>query len=44
MPGMDLRKPRFTYSACELFTINKEKIIKNERNKRLTTYLSKWTR
>ena len=28
MPEMDLRQHRFTYSACELFTINKEKILK----------------
>ena len=26
MPEMHLRQPRFTYSACETFTINKERI------------------
>ena len=28
MPEMFLKQPRFTYSACELFTKNKEKIKK----------------
>ena len=26
MPGMDLKQPRFTYSACGPFTKNKERI------------------
>ena len=26
MPGMDLKQPRFTYSACGQFTKNKERI------------------
>ena len=26
MPEMHLRQPEFTYSACEPFTINKERI------------------
>ena len=28
MPEMDLRQPQFTYSACEPFTKNKERIQK----------------
>ena len=28
MPGMDLRQPRFTYSACGPFTKNKNRIQK----------------
>ena len=28
MPGMHLRQPEFTYSACEPFTKNKERIQK----------------
>ena len=28
MPEMPLRQPRFTYSACGLFTKNKERIQK----------------
>ena len=28
MPGMHLRRPGFTYSACGSFTKNKEKIQK----------------
>ena len=28
MPEMHLRQPRFTYSACGLFTKNKERIQK----------------
>ena len=28
MPGMHLRQPRFTYSACRLFTKNKGRIRK----------------
>ena len=30
MPEMHLRQPRFTYSACGPFTINKERIQKLE--------------
>ena len=28
MPEMHLKQPRFTYSACNLFTKNKERIQK----------------
>ena len=28
MPGMHLKQPGFTYSACDPFTINKERIGK----------------
>ena len=44
MPGMHLRQPRFTYSACGSFTNNKERIQEILKNRRFTIYLSKRTR
>ena len=45
MPEMHLRQqPGFTYSACEPFTKNKERIQKFLRNREFTIYLSKGTR
>ena len=42
---MHLRQqPGFTYSACEPFTKNKERIQKFLRNREFTIYLSKGTR
>ena len=39
MPGMHLRQPGFTYSACGPYTNNKEKIQKFSNKFRI--YLSK---
>ena len=36
MPGVHLRQPGFTYSACGPFTKNKERIQKLKRNRRFT--------
>ena len=44
MTEMYLRQPGFTYSACGLFTKNKERMQKFIKNRRLTIYLSKRTR
>ena len=44
MSEMHLRQPGFTSSAFGPFTKNKERILKNERNRRFVIYLSKWTR
>ena len=45
MPEMPFRQPAFTYSACGLFTKNKEGIQKfKETGRRLMIYLSKRTR
>ena len=33
MPEMHLKQPGFTYSACGLFTRNKQRIQKNRRYK-----------
>ena len=42
---MPFRQPAFTYSACGLFTKNKEGIQKfKETGRRLMIYLSKRTR
>ena len=41
MPEMHLRQPGFTYSACGLFTKNKERIKKIKKNRRFKIYLSK---
>ena len=41
---MHLRQPGFTSSTFGPFTKNKEKILKNERNRRFVIYLSKWIR
>ena len=42
MPEMHLKQPGFTYSACEPFTKNKERIQKfKETGDKL--YLQKWT-
>ena len=41
MPEMHLRQPGLTYSACGPFTKSKERIKKNERNRRFEIYLSK---
>ena len=38
MPEMHLRKPQFTYSACRLFTKNRERV---ERNWTFKIYLHK---
>ena len=32
MPEMNLRQPAFTWSACEAFTKNKERIKKGKKN------------
>ena len=41
MTEMHLRQPGFTYSICGLFTKNKGKLQKIQRNKRGSIYLSK---
>ena len=38
---MHLKQPGFTYSACDPFTKNKERIKKKERNRRIKIYLLK---
>ena len=43
IPGMHLRHPGFTYSACGPFTKN-NKEMKNIRSRRPKVYLSKRTR
>ena len=41
MPEMHLKQPGFTYSACGLFTKNKERIQKLKKNRRYKLYLQK---
>ena len=43
MPEMHLKQLGFTYSACEPFTKNKER-IKNLKKQEIQDYLSKLTR
>ena len=43
MPEINLRWPRFTYSACGSFPKNKERIQKLKKNRRFKIYLSKRT-
>ena len=43
MPEMHLKQQGFTYSACEPFTKNKER-IKNLKKQEIQDYLSKLTR
>ena len=38
---MHLKQPGFTYSACDPFTKNKERMKKKERNRRIKIYLLK---
>ena len=38
---MHLKQPGFTYSACDPFTKNKERMKKNQRNRRIKVYLLK---
>ena len=44
MPGMHFKQPGFTYSASGPCTKNKERIKKNQRNRRFKIYLSQWIR
>ena len=41
MPEMHLKQPRFTYSACGLFT---KEDFKNLKGTEDTKYLQKWVR
>ena len=41
MHEMHLKQPGFTYSACETFTKNKERIQKLKKNRRYRPYLQK---
>ena len=41
MPGMHLKQPGFTYSACGPFTKNKEKNPKFKNYRRYKLYLQK---
>ena len=41
MPEMHLKQPGVTYSACERFTKNKERIQNLKKNKRYKLYLQK---
>ena len=41
MPEIHLRELGFPYKTCGSFTKNKERIQKNQRNRKLTMYLSK---
>ena len=41
MPKMHLKQPGNTYSACGPFTKNKDRMKKNQRNRRFKIYLSK---
>ena len=44
MPGMHLKQPGFTYSACGPFTKkNKERIQKFKETGDTNLYLQKWT-
>ena len=43
MPEIHLSELGFPYKTCGSFTKNKERIQKNQRNRKLTMYLSKWT-
>ena len=44
MPEMCLIHPGITYSACVLFTKNKERVQKSTEIKSFKIYLSQWTR
>ena len=41
MPEMRLKQPGLTYSACEPFTKNKERIQKFKKNRRYKLHLQK---